>query len=121
MSFFVIIKTGWALETQEFLTRLLERWPMAQIEEVRDPKISDSVEFELSMRSTLYGSLDRQGKGVTFHGGLEDSAEFVHWCRSLIPPDEDVIVCDESMGIDFVLASDMTPAEIIQAMRTSGS
>ena len=119
MSYFLIIKTGGSIDTREFPARLLERWPMALLEEVRNPKISDSLEFELPMRLTLYGALDRQGRGVTFHGGLQDSAEFAHWCRSLIASSEEVVFCDESMGLNFVLEPDTSPADIAQSMRSS--
>jgi hypothetical protein len=115
MNYFIIIKSAGSIDTREFPTRLRERWPMARLEEVRNPKISDVLEFELPMSSTLYGSLDRQGKGVTFLGGLEDSAEFARWCRSLIPSSEEVAFCDESMSMDFLLKPSMTPADIVRA------
>jgi hypothetical protein len=121
MSYFIIIKTDWVLNAREFSERLLARWPTAQIEEeLPKTKYSDLLEFEFPMeKSTLYGSLNQKGNAVIFHGGLQDCAEFTQWCRSLIPPSERVVFCDESMSINFSLAPDMTPEEIIQAVRSS--
>jgi hypothetical protein len=121
MSYFIIIKTAGALPTQDFSNQLLARWPRARIEKVQNPKLSDLLEFELPMpQHVLYGALDRDGKGVTFQSGsFRDCAEFAQWCRSLIPPSEEVVFCDESMGIDFILEPSMTPEEIVQAVCSS--
>jgi hypothetical protein len=123
VSYFIIIKTDWVFNAREFSERLLAHWPTAQIEEIHPKtKYDDLLEFEFPMEeATLYGSLNQERNAVIFHAGLQDGAEFVRWCRSLIPADESVIVCDESMGSNFALVSEMTPAEIIQAMRSSES
>jgi hypothetical protein len=123
MSYFIIIKTDWVFNAPGFSEQLLARWPTARIEEVKPKtKYSHLLEFEFPMeKSTLYGSLNQECTAVIFHAGLQDSAEFARWCRTLISPGEEVVFCDDSMSIDFVLAPDMTPFEIIQAMRSSES
>ncbi len=91
------------------------------MEEVQQKtKYSDLLEFEFPMeKSTLYGSLNRKCNAVILHAGLQDCAEFTQWCRSLIPPSERVVFCDESMSINFVLAPGMSSVEIIQSMSAS--
>lgn len=118
MSYFVIIKTGWVFEPRRFSEQLLARWSIAKLkEEPPNKKYSDLLEFEFPMeKTTLYGSLNRKCDAVIFHAGLQDCAEFIQWCRSLIPPSETVIFCDETMIINFVLEPGMTSAEIVQAM-----
>lgn len=123
MSYFIILKTDWVFNVREFSRQLLTRWPAARMKEVQPTtKYSDLLEFEFPMeKSTLYGSLNQERNGVIFHAGLQDSAKFTQWCRSLIPPSETVIFCDETTIINFILAPGMTPAEIVQAMSDSES
>jgi hypothetical protein len=120
MSYFIINKTSWRFSAQEFSERVSAQWPRAQVTKLPDAKYNDALEFEFPMsESTLYGSLNRKCNAVSFHVGLRDCAEFARWCRSLIPPSEEVIFCDESMSINFVLRPDMVPAEIVQAIEDS--
>jgi hypothetical protein len=73
-------------------------------------------------RSVLYGSIAQSGEGVTIDSGaLRDCAEFICWCRALIPASEKVIFCDESMAINFILGPSVTAEEIVQAMGSFGS
>ena len=120
MNYYIIVKTGWIFAAQEFSAQLRERWPMIRIEELQDPSDSDILEFELPMeKSKIHGSLNREGSAIIFIGGFQDCSRFAQWCRSLIPPAEKVIFCDESMSINFVLELSMTPEEIAQAARSS--
>ncbi|PTL81805.1 hypothetical protein [Vitiosangium sp. GDMCC 1.1324] len=120
MNYFIIVKTGWTFAAQEFSAQLRERWPIAQIDEIQDPDDSEVLEFKLPMeKSRIYGSLNREGNAVIFVGGFQDCSRFAQWCRSLIPPTEKVVFCDESMSINFVLEPSMTPEEIVQAARSS--
>ncbi|WP_257455013.1 hypothetical protein [Archangium lipolyticum] len=120
MNYFIIVKTGWVFTAQEFSKQLRDRWPVSLIKEVQDPRDSEALEFELPMEnSKIYGSLNRKGNAVIFIGSLQDCAEFTQWCRSFIPPSEEVVFCDESMSINFELAAGMSPADIVQAMRAS--
>jgi hypothetical protein len=120
MSYLIIVKTKWSFNGREFPERLLARWPMAQVAELPETKYNELLEFELPMgKSTLYGSLNRKCNSVIFQGGLQDCAEFARWCRSLVPPSEEVVFCDESMSIHFILKPGMTPAEIIRVMTGS--
>lgn len=121
MSYFIILKTDWVFNARELSRQLLTRWPAARVKEVQPTtKYSDLLEFEFPMeKSTLYGSLNQERNAVIFHAGLQDSAKFTQWCRSLIPPSEKIIFCDETMSINFVLEPGMTPVEIVREMSAS--
>jgi hypothetical protein len=121
-SYHVVILGEGTLSSKEFLRRLGERWPTAHIQTTPLPELRrESVEFEIPMKEqTLYGSFADSGKGVSIHGGgIRDCAEFVHWCRSLIPPSESVHFCDNSMAIDCSLGADMTAVEIERIILSS--
>lgn len=120
MNYFIIVKTEWSFAAEEFSMQLRERWPLVRLKEIQDPNDSESLEFVVPMEnSKIYGSLTRKGNAVIFVGGFQDCSRFAQWCRSLIPPDEKVVFCDESMSINFVLGPSMTPEEIVQAARSS--
>lgn len=120
MNYFIIVKTGWSFAAEYLSTQLREQWPMARIGEIQDPDDSEVLEFVVPMDSSkIHGSLNRQGNAVIFIGRFQDCSRFAQWCRSLIPPGEKVVFCDESVSINFILGPNMTPEEIHQATCSS--
>lgn len=122
MSYFLIIKTEWVFDSQEFSRQLRTRWSEVLVKEVQNLIRENVLDFEIPMsETTLYGSLNRKCNAVIFHVGLKGCSVFAHWCRALIPPSEEVVFCDESMTIHFELKPGMSPTDIIQAIRSSES
>src|SRR6218665_33574 len=120
VDFLVIIKSEGVFPSVEFKDRLLERWPIALTRDLEGTSRQALLDFEISMaRSTLYGTFFRGGKSVSFSGDLADCAAFAHWCRLLIPANEDVMFCDEMVNMSLDLNLDTTPSEIVDAVMTS--
>jgi hypothetical protein len=118
MNYYAIIKTDWSLGQEYFSRELLARWPTAKVRELVNPRRSDVLEFELpTVQPELLGSLNRRGNAVIFSGNLEDCAEFALWCRSIVPPSEPMIFCDEAMNASLPLEVMTTREDILLAFR----
>ena len=120
MNYFFITQRPGLLPASHFLQSARSHWPMAQVEEVRNPADIHALEFSIPMaHSRVYGSLNRGGDSVVFVGEFRDCAEFALWCRSLIPLGEVATFCDESMSGNLDLDASTTLADILRAFEAS--
>ncbi|WP_146210209.1 hypothetical protein [Vitiosangium sp. GDMCC 1.1324] len=65
--------------------------------------------------SDVDGALQRPGKSIYFDSDLRDAAQLALWFRSLAPPSEPMVFCDESMSGYLDLAPNTTEADIFRA------
>lgn len=122
MKYFVMSKVEGLFGTPEFARLLAHKWPDAQLEWITDPDDNYSLEFRVPMKhSRVDGALDREGSYVAFVGELVDCAEFAGWCRTLVPPHEPLIFCDEGLSARVNLEPRMTAPEILRAFHGASS
>src|SRR5262249_22702610 len=109
------IKTNWKMESSEFISRLIERWPRAKIRE-RTLGSPFSHDWELQMpRGVLDGRLSEDPWGVSIDGDLEDCVDFAMWFRSLAPPEQPLLFYDDCFNVDVPLTHQTTAADLIAA------
>jgi hypothetical protein len=117
MNYFVITERQAVITASAFTQSMRSRWPMALVEEVRNPVSSHVLEFSVPMRhGEVSGSLNREGCSIAFIGDLQDCADFALWCRALLPPAEPATFCDESMSGCLDLKASTTLADIFHAL-----
>jgi hypothetical protein len=116
MNYFVITERQAVITASSFAQSLRSRWPMAIIEEVRNPESSHVLEFSVPMmHGDVTGSLNRERCSIAFIGDIQDCADFALWCRSILPPGESATFCDESMSGCLELAASTTLEDIFHA------
>jgi hypothetical protein len=116
MSYFIISRGDWSIPAQEFVQHLRSQWPSAVTREDTDPESSDSFEFTLGMpHSEVEGALNRSGKSLYFDSDIRDAAEFALWFRSLAPPEEPLVLCDEAMSALLELEPGTNETDIFRA------
>lgn len=103
----------WRLEREVLARALAGDWPQARVKlaspgdpgaEVRD------VAWELG---DLEGSADANGQVIYLDGPIELVADFVVWYRGLVPPEKEIIFCDEGYNFDGVVPLNATRDDII--------
>jgi hypothetical protein len=115
MNYFVITERRAIIQAPRFARALKSRWPLASVEDTLNPASSHVLEFSVPMENGhISGSLNREECSIAFIGELQDCAHFSLWCRALIPSDEPVTFCDESMSGHLALTPSTTLAEIVQ-------
>ena len=118
MNYFIITETDGTLQSTSFARQVTSRWPLATLEDIRDPASSHVLEFRIPMaHSRVDGSLNRAGSALVFVGDFRDCAELALWCRSLVPLDETLTLCDEGMSGTLELTQETTAADIYAAFR----
>lgn len=117
MSFFAISTGSWSIPAQDFMLRMRSRWPGVVIREVTSPDTSNLLTFELTMphSEAVDGALQSAGKSIYLDSDLRDAAQLALWFRSLVPPSEPMVFCDESMSGYLDLNSDTTETDIFRA------
>jgi hypothetical protein len=116
MNYFIITKSEGAVSPGDFTRLLKSQWPMATVEEVRNPASSHALEFSVPMEhSQVDGSINREGCSIVFIGDIRDCANFALWCRTLLPPNERATFCDETMSGSLELGTSTTLADIFRA------
>lgn len=117
MNYFVITERQALISPSSFTQSMKLRWPMAIVEEVRNPASSHVLEFSVPMsHGEVTGSLNREGCSIAFIGDLQDCADFTLCCRALLPPDEPATFCDESMSGCLDLTASTTLSDIFHAL-----
>jgi hypothetical protein len=116
MNYFVITERQAVITASTFARSMRSRWPLAIVEEVRNPASSHVLEFRVPMmHGEITGSLNREGCSIAFVGDFQDCADFALWCRALLPPGEPTTFCDESMSGSLDLTASTTLADIFHA------
>jgi hypothetical protein len=92
-------ETAWHIDAGDFVRRLLQRWPDAEVRTVEDPQRPYAVDFVIHdvAGERVDGSLDRAGQTLSLDAGPRASAEVAAWFRSLVPPEEPLVFYDQSM------------------------
>lgn len=121
MKFFVIAKRDNVLPASEFTQLLVSRWAGTKVMQVKESESPLALEFRTPMQhSRLDGSLNRRGSCIAFVADLPDCAEFAHWCRSIVPPHEPLLFCDEGMSGKVELEPTMMATDILRAFQAGG-
>ncbi|MEV8549770.1 hypothetical protein AB0L04_08020 [Streptomyces glaucescens] len=107
----------WRLEREVLARALVSDWPQAQVE-LASPGLAGSEvrDVSWSYRSAsgdLEGYAHSDGRGIYLEGPIELVADFVVWYRGLVPPEEQVIFCDDSYSFDGVVPANATREDII--------
>ncbi|MBG0855086.1 hypothetical protein I2W78_25395 [Streptomyces spinoverrucosus] len=107
----------WRLEREVLARALASDWPQVQLKlaspgspgsEVRDVEWSYQAEL-----GELEGYAHSDGQGIYLEGPIELVADFVVWYRGLVPPEEQVIFCDDSYSFDGVVSTNAVREDII--------
>ena len=118
MDYDLIPRGGWGVPVQRLAQQMRARWPAARVVESDDPDNRWVVEFHGPMpHSEVRGNIRRKVNAMVFTGDLRDCAEFALWCRSVVPTEELLLMCDqgslrlnEGMTVDDILGTfRMTP------------
>lgn len=107
----------WRLEREVLARALAVDWPQAQVE-LASPGVAGSevrdVEWSYhSASGDLEGYAHSDGQGIYLEGPIELVADFVIWYRGLVPPEEQVIFCDDSYSFDGVVPAHATREDVI--------
>ncbi|MFL5352731.1 hypothetical protein [Archangium sp.] len=121
MKYYIITENEGLPSASDFTSRMIARWPGATVERISNPDRSYALEFQIPMaHSHVEGLLDRTGSSINIEGDLRELAEFVQWCRALIPPHLRLIFCDEGMNGEVKVTPTMTATDIVRAFYESG-
>jgi hypothetical protein len=109
-------ETDWRIEPDEFVARLRERWPDAQVT-THEPGSLAAVTFELELAGSYppRGELMSDGQVVGLEGGLRESAEVAGWVREIVPPEQELIFYDQGYHFHVPLTEGITAGEIAAA------
>jgi hypothetical protein len=107
-------ETPWRMEPGEFVARLRERWPEAEVI-VREPGSYAAVSFEVPIEGDYppRGQLMSDGQAVGLEGGLSESAEVAGWIREIVQPEQELIFYDQGYSFHVPLTAGITPDEIV--------
>jgi hypothetical protein len=121
MTYLAVIQGGdWALSRESLVEALRRRWPEASVEfgdrgPDADP-VTDVV-WTMGSGSALFeGSAHASGQCIYLDGENPDVASVASWYRSLIPPDEEVVFCDDTYSFDMVLEPGASAEEILELL-----
>lgn len=110
-------ETPWRMEPGEFLERLRDRWPDAQVV-VRDADSLAAVSFEVPIEGEYppRGELMSDGQVVGLEGGLSESAEVAAWVRDIVPAEQELIFYDQGYHFHVPLTVGITREAIVAAV-----
>jgi hypothetical protein len=108
-------ETEWNIDAGDFVRRLRERWPDAEVRSVEDPQRPYGVDFVIPDvgGERVDGSLDRAGQTLSLDAGPRPSAEVAAWFRSLAPPEQPLVFYDQSMTNVADLEPGADPGSIV--------
>jgi hypothetical protein len=113
MNYTLIPRGGWGMPVQELAQRMRGHWPSARVMASDAPDSRWSVEFHIPMaHSEVVGTVRRSVSAMVFTGDLRDCAGFALWCRSVVPTEELLLLCDQG---HLRLESATTLDEVLQA------
>ena len=104
-------KTGWSLDTAEFLSKLIDHWPNARVRRTNDPNFTHAWKIQMQ-GGTLEGELNPARSGIAIDGEFEDCAAFALWFRSLVPATQPLLFYDDCFNVDVPLTSETTVEEL---------
>ena len=109
-------KPKWRMTPEDFIARLLARWPEATVRE--RPSIDPiSHDWEIQMPGGEFeGRFDREHSGVAMNGAFDDCVNFAQWFRSLVPSAQPLVFCDDGLNVEFPVTMDTTSEEIKDAV-----
>lgn len=108
-------ESDWKLDPGSFIKYLEERWPRAEVREIRNPARKNySHEWKIRENGhVLEGKFDQSQSAVVLDGNLEEAAAFAAWFRSLVPDERDLLFYDEGLSIQVPLDAGITAGSII--------
>ena len=117
MNYDLIPRGGWGVPVQRLAQQMREHWPSARVVESDDPDNRWVFEFHVPMtHSEVTGNVRRRVNAMVFTGDLRDCAELALWCRSVVPSEELLLMCDQgSLGLN----EGMTVDDILCALSTT--
>ena len=109
--------TDWRFEPAEFVRALRARWAAAQVTTFEDPDFLAALDFSVELGDGRHvdGNLSRDGQVVGLDGDLPEAAEVAAWVRSVVPPDQELILWDQGYSFDVPLSEGIEPAAIVAA------
>jgi len=119
MNYTLIPRGGWGMPVQELAQRMRAHWPSARVQESDAPDSRWRVDFHVPMpHSEVVGTVRRSVSAMVFTGDLRDCAGFALWCRSVVPAEELLLLCDQG---HLRLEAATTVEDVLQAfdVRTS--
>lgn len=106
-------ESDWKIDPEEFARLFKEAWPGVDIIWVKDPGVAFDFAME-GKHEPMYGSFHRSGDAfVIDQGAMPDRAELMVWFRSLVPPSQPLVFCDEGGGAYTDFAPGMTVDDIL--------
>lgn len=117
MTYFIGAPTEpkWRMTPEDFIAKLLGPWPEAR---VRKRSCVDRISHDWKVQmpgGEFEGSFDREHSGVAMNGAFKDCVNFALWFRSLVPPEQSLVFCDDGLNVEFPVTVDTTAAEIEDA------
>ena len=116
-------RTTWRLPPAEFATHLARRWQVVRLAWDEDPASPTAVEFTLAgPRGEIEGCFQRDGTMLVLQRFDEwDAAEMAVWFRSLVPPEQPLLILSGSgLGYSELLPTD-TAEEVSRRFRGGSS
>jgi hypothetical protein len=106
--------SGWKLDPILLVERLREKWPQADIREIRDPKRKNySHEWRMRIGDHVLDGRFDGGSGVVLDGDIRAAVVFALWFRSLIPSEKVLLFYDESYSMHVNLKPETTEADVL--------
>jgi hypothetical protein len=116
-------ETPWHFETAELVRRLRERWPGAAIRltPADDPYRALEFAIDLGGEHPVDCALTADGRAVWVERGtIDEGAIVAAWVRGLVPPEQELVLCDQAYSFDVALTPGMTRETIAAAARAAG-
>lgn len=105
------------MSREDLLASLEVSWP--QIQARIDPGGDDTHDIVWSAQGDS-GPIDayhhRDGTCLYLDGTLDDAAPFAVWYRTLVPPEVELLFCDDSYSFSIQINYEMTAAELVDAV-----
>ena len=116
MNYKLIARQGWGMPLQVLVQRVARQWPGARLVEDENPDSRWRFVFHVPMtHSEVSGRFERKISALVFTGDPRDCAGFALWCRSVVPTDQLLLMCD---GGSLYLNGGTTAEELLGAFAT---
>lgn len=87
--------SDWSTYPDGLAAAILRRWPEARTE--RDPRPGTPLEWRMELvGEELQGRLAEDGRTVALEGRPEAGARSAHWYRSIVPPEQPLVLFDDA-------------------------
>ncbi|WP_242907603.1 hypothetical protein [Actinomadura terrae] len=106
MTYLLVVQDdSWSVQRESLIEKIASRWTEAQIggpADRSDPVLDVTWNYGQG-DAEVEGSMHESGQCVYLDGQEGAVADFVAWFRGLIPPQIELVLCDDTYSFDAVI------------------